>query len=60
MDAAADCEAPDAIYWVEEGAETMLWRRNGRRQVKFFNAFILGEKRGMGSACFGRGKKHTL
>jgi hypothetical protein len=44
MDAAADCEAPDAFYRVEEGGETMSWRRNGRQRVEFFNASVLGRR----------------
>jgi hypothetical protein len=40
MDAAVDCEASDAFYRKE--GETMSWRRNGCRQVEFFNASVLG------------------
>jgi hypothetical protein len=40
-------EAPDAFYRTEEGRETVLWRRNGRRRVELFNASVsgIGEER---------------
>jgi hypothetical protein len=31
MNAVADYDAPDAFYTVEEGVETVPWRRNGRQ-----------------------------
>jgi hypothetical protein len=40
MDVAVNYEAPDAFYRVEEGGETVPWRRKGRQQVEFFNASI--------------------
>jgi hypothetical protein len=30
MDVTVDYKAPDAFYRVEEGGETVTWRRNGR------------------------------
>jgi hypothetical protein len=44
MDTTADCEAPGAIYRVKEGGETVSWRRDGQRRVKFLNAYVLGRR----------------
>jgi hypothetical protein len=44
MGAAVDYKAPDVFYRAEEGGETIPWRRNSWRWVKFFNAFILGRR----------------
>jgi hypothetical protein len=46
MDAAADCETPDAFYRVEEGGE-------------FFDASILGKREERVDAYFVRGKEHV-
>jgi hypothetical protein len=59
MDAATDCEAPNTFYNVEEVGETMTWRRNGRRQVKFFNASVSG-RREEGATPVLEGEKSTL
>jgi hypothetical protein len=39
-----DCEAPSTFYWSEDGGETVLWRRNGRWRVEFFNASVSGRR----------------
>jgi hypothetical protein len=41
MDASADYKAPDIIYRVKEGGETVPYRRNGPHWVELFNAFVL-------------------
>jgi hypothetical protein len=33
MNVAVDCDDPGAFYRVEEGGETMMWRRNMRWRV---------------------------
>jgi hypothetical protein len=47
-------EAPGAFYRAEEGGETVSWRRNGRRWVKLFNAFVLDRREG--AALISEGK----
>jgi hypothetical protein len=44
IDTTADSEAPGAIYRVKEGGETVSWRRDGQRRVKFFNSYVLGRR----------------
>jgi hypothetical protein len=44
MDVMADYETPGAFYRAEKGGETVPWRRNGRRRVELFNAFVLGRR----------------
>jgi hypothetical protein len=58
MDAVMDCEAPGAFYRVE-GGETVLWRRNDRQRVEFFNASISGRREEGAAPCFERGKEHA-
>jgi hypothetical protein len=43
MDVAMDYEAPDTFYR-EEGGKMVLWRRNGRRCMKLFNAYVSGTR----------------
>jgi hypothetical protein len=58
MDASMDCEAPDTFYRVEEGGETVSWRRNGQCRVELFNASVSG-RREEETTCFRSGKDHT-
>jgi hypothetical protein len=58
MDTTANCEAPSDFYKVEEGGEMVSWRRNGRWQVEFFNAFISG-RREEGAAPVSEGERST-
>jgi hypothetical protein len=57
MDAVTDCEAPGAFYRVE-GGETVLWRRNDRQRVEFFNASIQREER-KGQRPVSKGERST-
>jgi hypothetical protein len=60
MDATVDYKSPDTFYRVGEGGETVPWRRNNRRRVKFvIQCICFEEKRGRGSAHSKRGKEHA-
>jgi hypothetical protein len=57
MDATMNCEVPDTFYWAEEGGDSDV-EEKGLTTSEVLQCFCFGKKRGRGSACFGRGKKH--